>query len=169
MRFSFPALVASVGLFLVGCGASAGKYGAGGGGGDGGAGGLTTTTTTTTHTTTGAGGTGGATSAGGSGGSSGSGTLTSCDDAGVCGNTGKGCVLCAIQGPCAAVFDACFNDKGCVAYQTCVDGCGQDSACVAGCEKATPSGKAPYDAYYQCVICDQCKASCNMVQGCAGP
>jgi hypothetical protein len=166
MRFSFPALVVSVGLLLVGCGAGNSKGGFGGAGGDGGQAGEGGFTTTTSRTTTSIGGVAGS---GGGGGSSGSGTLTACDDAGVCGNTGKGCVYCAIQGPCAAVFDACFNTKDCVAYQTCVDGCGQDSGCVAACEKATPAGKAPYDAYYQCVICDQCKTSCNMVQRCAGP
>lgn len=156
-------------LLLLGCGAGAeaGGFGGagagnssdGGGGGAGGsiggAGGSIVTTTTQSGGAGGASGGGGGTSSGGSGGAA------TCDELAACGNTGEGCVACAIGGACATVYDACFSNDQCVTYQQCVGGCMTgDAACIAACDQASPDGKAPYEALFQCVLCDECPISC---------
>lgn len=167
MFLRVPSLVVASALLLLGCGASGGEGagagnvgGAAGGGSSGGAssgGGGTETITTSTLT----GGTGGATGgAGGTTSSGGAGGAATCDSLATCGNTGEGCVACAIGGACAAAYDGCFGNDQCVAYQQCIHDCLEDAACLAACEQASPDGKAPYDVFFQCVLCEQCPISC---------
>ena len=161
MRASLSALVFSVATLLVGCGASdagGSEYvGTGGGGGSaqtGGAGG------------NGGGGVGGVAGGGtggggGAGGLGGSGGVT-----GTGGGTGGGSPSCDAAGACAAVFDTCFNSNDCGDYGTCFEACASDAACIALCDQQNPDGKVSYEAYFQCVICDQCKASCGEAAAC---
>jgi hypothetical protein len=155
-------LLFTAGLLLVGCGASAPTLAVDKGGEDGGGG------------TAGGGGSGGSPSpsagAGGSGVSSSSSSTGSafltCDELASCGNTGQGCVACAVDGPCADAYQACFNSDDCVKYGTCFDMCAGDPACADTCDQQLPAGKDAYAAYFQCVICKECKTSCGPMQLC---
>ncbi|MFO0586534.1 MAG: hypothetical protein U0441_03310 [Polyangiaceae bacterium] len=168
MRASPLALFLAAASLLLGCGAS---DGAGSFGGEGGEGGGASTSTPTDQGGSSDGGTSTFTSSGGGGtstatGGAGGGLPATCDAIGVCGNTGGGCVGCAVAGPCADAYSACFASDDCVKYQECVTPCAADAACEAACELQTPAGKAPYDAFAQCVLCDQCPASCGSAPIC---
>lgn len=167
MRPSLPSLFFAAATLLLGCGASdAGATSAGGG-----AGSATTTTdtaqggtsdggstiTTTTDTTTSSNGGGTSSGSGGAGG----GAPVTCDAIGACGNTGDGCVGCAVAGPCLAAYEACFASTDCVKLQQCLTTCAADALCEAACEQQIPAGKAPFDAFAQCVLCDECPISCG--------
>lgn len=57
------------------------------------------------------------------------------------------------------MYEGCFTNDQCVAYQQCIAAC-VDDVCLAACEQASPDGKTPYDAFFQCVLCDECPTSC---------
>lgn len=161
MRASLPSLIFASATLLLGCGAA---DGAATGGDEGGAA-ATSSTTDTAQGGTSAGGsatstvsTGGTSS--GSGGMGG-GLPVVCDAIGTCGNTGEGCVGCAVAGPCLAVYDACFANDDCVKYQQCLTMCAGDALCDGACEQQIPAGKAPFDAFSQCVLCEECPMSCG--------
>lgn len=165
MRERLSFLVCTAALLLAGCGAEAATNildSADSGGGAGGAGGSAGSTTAATS------GTGsGSGSSGSTGGSSSTGSIIlACDDLAACGNTGRGCVACAVDGPCADVYQACFNSEDCVKYGTCFDLCAGDPSCADGCDHELPAGKEAYAAYFQCVICKECKTSCGPMQLC---
>lgn len=169
MRVPPLPLFAFVVFSLAGCGAGAGDFGGnGGGGGSGGSGGGISTSTSEGGGGGSAGG--GSGGIGGQGGSTGTGGAGTCDDAGFCGNTGNdGCVACAVNGPCAEAFDACFSSDDCSTYESCVAPCAQDPGCLAACDQAMPAGKELYGAYFQCVLCEQCPVSCTSSEACAVP
>ncbi len=174
MRFAPFAVPMFVFFSLSGCGggaeSGAGSQNLGGNGGGtatatnnggGGNGGTSTSDGGGGTSSSGGGGATGGTGGGGSGGGS------ACDQAGECGNTGNdGCVACAVNGPCSDVFDACFTNDSCAAYQTCLAFCDGNTGCIEGCNQEVPAGKIAYDAYEQCVLCDQCVVSCNSANIC---
>lgn len=103
----------------------------------------------------GAGGDGGAggSAAGGDGGTGGS-DCTAETDCEVCRS-------CAADGPCAEVFDVCFNNPYCVAIDECLVQCGAlPDECWETCRAQNAVGIDDYDAARTCLDCDQCQGPC---------
>jgi hypothetical protein len=78
---------------------------------------------------------------------------TSCDN--------NGCVTCALNGPCASLWNACSANPSCVSLDNCWSSCaGGDTACQQGCAAQNPDAVSTYQAVNQCVYCDQCATIC---------
>jgi hypothetical protein len=119
----------------------AGAGGAGAGTSASGGGGAVTTavaTGTTSAVTTGAGG-----------------APVDCDTLAGC----DACAICAEEGPCQAIVDACYSDPECLPYQDCLDQC-FDQLCLAECDDAYPSGSQHWWDAAHCVDCDACPSAC---------
>lgn len=113
-----------------------------------------------------AGGGGGAGGSGGAGGEGGLGVFTTststgaCDGTGECGDSAKGCMQCALQGPCAMEYQACGANSECVAFSDCLAMC-MNAACMDQCAADHPAGVALYNEVTTCVVCGACYADCN--------
>ncbi len=70
------------------------------------------------------------------------------------------CQQCALNGPCSAAVDACFNNPDCYALIECLQSC-FDDVCFNDCANTHSAGLPLYDAVGVCVICDQCSSSCG--------
>jgi hypothetical protein len=70
------------------------------------------------------------------------------------------CQGCAMEGPCAASVDACFNDTECYALIECMNPC-VDDACFQACADSHPAGIGLYNAVGECVYCDACFTTCG--------
>jgi hypothetical protein len=70
------------------------------------------------------------------------------------------CVACALNGPCATLYNNCLNSADCSTIDQCFALCGADTACRAQCYADTPTGAADYRAVNQCVYCQQCAKQC---------
>jgi hypothetical protein len=70
------------------------------------------------------------------------------------------CQGCAMEGPCAASIDACFNDTECYALLECLNPC-VDETCFQACADSHPAGISLYNAVGECVYCDACFTTCG--------
>jgi hypothetical protein len=70
------------------------------------------------------------------------------------------CQGCAMEGPCAASIDACFNDTQCNALIECMNPC-SDDACLQACVDSYPSALPLYNAVGECIYCDACFSTCG--------
>ncbi|MBL8744097.1 MAG: hypothetical protein JNK04_23480 [Myxococcales bacterium] len=70
------------------------------------------------------------------------------------------CQGCAMNGPCAASIDACFNDTECYALIECMNPC-VDDACLQACASSHPSAMPLYNAVGECIYCDACPSTCG--------
>jgi len=95
----------------------------------------TSTSTTTTTTTT---------------------PTPSCDLSGSC----DLCADCAFNGPCAQIWEACFQSQPCLAFMDCLDMC-SGGMCFPQCMQNNPQGGQQYLGALQCVLCDQCAMDCD--------
>jgi hypothetical protein len=87
---------------------------------------------------------------------------------GAAGTTGAGggtncaaaanCPMCAANSHCSMQAAACTANGACLAIDGCVSGC-PDATCRQGCPSQNPDGQADYQAYNQCVYCQQCPAT----------
>jgi hypothetical protein len=115
----------------------------------------------------------------------GSGTFTSggsgpppntCEFAGECGDTARGCIGCALSGTCSALLNACTSNAECLDVLDCLSNCSQDAgsqdagsqdagsqdaACSDACKKARPEGADRYSSMIDCAVCKECPKSCS--------
>lgn len=161
MKWTFAALVVSLGA-LVAC-SSGGSSGSGGGGGEGGddwggngaSGGGKTTSSASGTGGMGMGGMGGMGGAGGGG--------STCDDTGNC----QGCQQCAqtAGGPCqdeAGAFQMTTNWQ---TFYQCITPCmmlpaAEQQMCFQTCCMANQPECAAYGTFVNCVVCDTCPNDC---------
>lgn len=101
-------------------------------------------------TSTGGTGTTGASGTGGTGGAGACNTTTTCAD----------CKVCALNGPCAALWGACNASSACSAIDQCLPTCAGDAICESDCYANNPGGASDYKAANQCVYCAQCSKEC---------
>ena len=101
-------------------------------------------------------GTSGSTSSGSTSGST-SGGGSSCDLSDSC----DSCSVCAGDGPCAPVVDACIDNADCQLLSDCLWACADD-ACLQGCVDTYPNGVDDYMAASDCVYCDVCAVTCGV-------
>jgi hypothetical protein len=74
------------------------------------------------------------------------------------------CLMCAANGPCDTLNDACNADSDCVAIEQCLS-FGTD---LATCEGNTPDGVTDYQNLAQCGYCTECPTICAGLYPCAG-
>lgn len=71
---------------------------------------------------------------------------------------------CAVDGPCATAYRACFESSGCVAYAACFEDCAADAACITDCALSKVAkleeAKALFEPLFDCAICEQCWIRC---------
>ncbi|MDC3953777.1 hypothetical protein [Polyangium jinanense] len=171
MKWTFAAVIVSLGA-LVAC-SSDGSSGNGGGGGEGGDdwggnGGSGGKTTSAASASGGSGGTGGA---GGSGGAGGGGST--CDNTGNC----NGCQQCAQTngGPCVDEAQAFQMSPNSQTFYSCITPCtmlpaNEQQTCAQTCCMANQAACMSYGTFVNCVLCDTCYADCNGAgQGCPAP
>lgn len=149
---------------LMGCGGAVIWDGSGDGGGGAGGSGTTSSSTTITGTTTTVTGTTitGTTTTFTTTSSS---TITTnpseCDNSGDCGDGQTGCLGCAVQGPCAASYDACVSTTECIDYANCAGPCGNDQGCQQKCLNDFPMGAQLYNDLVICAFCNACPNDCG--------
>lgn len=185
VRAAFVSAVMVTGI-AVGCGgnvvvdATAGTGGNGGAGGEGGTTSNGTFTTSTSQTSTSI-TTSSSNSSSSSSSSQSSSVTTSvsssisssssgpseCDNSGDCGDGEVGCLGCAVQGPCADVYNACISDSTCSDYANCAGECGSPS-CQQKCAEEFPQGMQLYENLIVCAVCKACPNDCNGGPGCGG-
>ncbi len=79
-----------------------------------------------------------------------------CDNTGDCGF----CQQCALEGPCAADWDACLSNIDCAALIDCITQC-TDDGCYEKCQDTYQAGIDLYMTVATCVVCDACFADCG--------
>jgi hypothetical protein len=84
-----------------------------------------------------------------------------CDNELTCGDTGTGCIGCALNGPCRGELDNCTSSKACVSFLDCLGACSEgDGACADACGAKEPMGLKLYTAMIACSVCMQCPNAC---------
>jgi hypothetical protein len=96
-----------------------------------------------------------ASSSGGTGGAS----IAACDEA-LCGDYVSGCTGCAVSSTCAEVYDGCFGDDSCLAFNKCLVSCKDDAGCRDECASVNPVGADRFEALVSCIVCQVCPKSC---------
>lgn len=81
-------------------------------------------------------------------------------------NDCNSCASCALNGPCASLFNQCMADADCTGVDQCVGLCGTDAACKDQCYANNPAGAGLYGEVTGCLYCDQCPSDCPGVQSC---
>jgi hypothetical protein len=99
-----------------------------------------------------------------------------CEFSGFCGDTGNGCIGCALNGPCLPQLESCASSATCTSFMNCLSQCAmQDQVCADGCASKDPDGASLYNTMIDCAVCKQCPnvctdmaSSCSTGQGGAG-
>lgn len=98
---------------------------------------------------------------------------SNCDGTGNCGDSSVGCLGCAIEGPCADLYNTCASNQECIDFSTCLGGCQQppDPGCLGTCMMQYPAGGDLYLKLIDCAVCQQCPGDCaqNGFWDCAVP
>ena len=97
--------------------------------------------------------------------------FATCEGEFACGDTGTGCIGCALSGPCHGELDNCTSNPACTSFLNCLGACSKDDdACADACGKNEPEGLRLYTAMIECSVCMQCSQACSAMaeKSCSG-
>jgi hypothetical protein len=89
------------------------------------------------------------------------GSIAACQQTSCAPPGGGGCVTCAIDGACAADYQACLASPDCQSIDGCWAGCSAgDTTCQSACLADNPDGADAYQELNSCIYCTTCATAC---------